>query len=137
MVKLETMNKDFRAAHLDVMDLVDEESPDIEKEHEAMDKHEDDVTSVSLRLRALLKVTFSSSDTARPLSRKLTRIKHCLEETEDSLSSLKDSHVEASLLEQHQEKVSGELSSLYDEIITLYLPDDHEVVTKHTSLEAL
>ena len=40
MAKLEVLDKGFSAAHLDVMDLEDEESPDLEKEHEAMDKHE-------------------------------------------------------------------------------------------------
>ena len=49
-------------------------------------------------------------------------------------------HVEASLLEQHQEKVSDmtkELYTLYDEIIELDLSDDHEVVANYASLEAL
>ena len=43
MMKLEALNKDFSAAQLDVIDLVDEESSDLEKEHEVMDKHEEEV----------------------------------------------------------------------------------------------
>ncbi len=140
MMKLEALDKDFSVAHLDVIDLVDEESPDLEKEHEVMDKHEEDVTSASLRLRALLKAVPSSSDAIRPISRKLSRIKRYLVDTEESLSSLDGSHVEASLLEQHQEKVSDmkkELYTLYDEIIALDLSDEHVIVANHASLEAL
>ena len=48
MMKLEALDKDFSAAHLDVIDLVDEEASDLEKEHEVMDKHEEDVTAASL-----------------------------------------------------------------------------------------
>ena len=113
---LEVLDKRFSAAHLDVMDLVDEESPDLEKEHEAMDKHEEDVTYASLRLHALSKTTSSSSEVTHPLSRKLSRIKRYLGDTNESLS-LDSSRVETSLLEQHQEKVSDmkkELSTLYD-----------------------
>ena len=69
-MKLEALDKHFRAAHLNVIDLVEEESPDLEKEHEVMDKHEEDVTSASLRLRALLKATPSSSDATRPIPSK-------------------------------------------------------------------
>ena len=55
--RLEGLDKDFRSAHIDVVDLVEDDSPDIEKEYEAMDKHEDDVSSASLRLQALLSLT--------------------------------------------------------------------------------
>ena len=50
------------------------------------------------------------------------------------------SHVEASLLKQHQEKVidrKKELYTLYDEIIVLDISDNREVVTNHASLEAI
>ena len=36
--KLEGLDKEFRAAHLDVMDLIEEDSPDQEKEDEILDK---------------------------------------------------------------------------------------------------
>ena len=141
-MKLDALNKDFSTAHLDVIDLVDEETPDLEKEHEVMDKYKEDVTSASLQLRALLKAAPSSSDVTQPISHKLSRIKRCPEDTEEGLSSLDGSHVEASLLEQHKEKVSEmkkELYSLYDEIIALDLSDNHEVhvVVNHASMEAL
>ena len=48
MMKLEALDKDFSAAHLDVINLVDEEASDLENEHQVMDKQEEDVTSASL-----------------------------------------------------------------------------------------
>ena len=75
MMKVEALDKHFSTAHLDVIDLVDKELLDLEKEHEVMDKHEEDVTSASLRLHALLKATPSSSDATRPISCKLSCVK--------------------------------------------------------------
>ena len=62
-MKLEALDKDFSASHMDVIDLVDEESSDLEKEHKVMDKHEENVTSSSLQLHTLLKAVPLYSDT--------------------------------------------------------------------------
>ena len=87
-----------------------------------------------------MKAAPSSSDATRPISHELAHIKRCLEDTEEGLSSLDGTRIEASLLEQHQEKMSDmkkELYTLYDEIIALNFSDDHEVVINHASMEAL
>ena len=140
--KLEGLDKEFRASHLDVMDLIEEDSPDQEKEDEILDKHEDDVAATTLRLQTLLKSTSppSSTDVTRPLSRKLSRVERCLEEADRSLSLLDASHDEVPLLKQHQERLADmmkELSTLYEELIVLDLPDDHVLARKHTAMEAL
>ena len=75
--KLESLDKDFRTAHLDVIDALEEHSPDLEAEHEVLDKHENDVSAASLHLQALAKPSSRSDDVSgvRPLSRKLSRAK--------------------------------------------------------------
>ena len=117
------------------MDLIEEDSPDQEKKDAILDKHEDDVAATTLRLQALLKSTSppSSTDVTRPLSRKLSCVEHCLEEADRSLSLLDASH-------DDQERLAGlmkELSTPYEELIVLDLPDDHVLATKHTAMEAL
>ena len=103
-MKLEALDKDFSAVHLDIIDLVDEEASDLEKEHEVMEKQKEDITSASLRLRTLLKAAPSSSDATHPLSRKLSLIKRCLEDTEQSLSSFDGSHVRLHCLSSTRRK---------------------------------
>lgn len=140
--KLEGRDKEFRTAHLDVMGLIEEGSPDMEKENEVLDKHEDDVSAATLHLQALVKPVTppASTDATRPLSRKLSRIERCLRETDRSLSMLDDRHDEVPLLEQHQERLADvmkDLSALYEELIVLDLPDEHELARMHADLEAV
>ena len=103
--KLEGLDKEFRAAHLDVMGLIDEDTPEMEKEDEVLDKHEDDITAMNLHLQTLIESSTppASTGATRPLSRKLSRIERCLNEADESLSSLDVGHDEVPLLEQHQE----------------------------------
>lgn len=58
IAKLESLDKDFRSIHYDLFD----EGPDLEKEHEVLDQHEDDVTAASLRLQRLVAVKSSTVD---------------------------------------------------------------------------
>lgn len=141
--KLDALDKEFRAAHLEVISALDDDSPELEPQYEVMDKHEDDVAAASLRLQALLKPALSSADrdvsSVRPLSRKLSRVERSLRDTEASLALLDGDHDEIPLLENHQEKLSDlkkELYTLYEELIALDLPDDHELLGRHEALEA-
>ena len=141
VTKLENLDKEFRAAHLEVISALDDDSPDLEHEHTVMDKHEDDVSSASLRLQALLKPSSPSADTSstRLPSRKLLPIDRSLKDTEVTLGALDDSHDDVPLLEQHQERLADlkkELYSLYEELIVLDLPDGHESLVQHEALEA-
>ena len=66
LMKLESLDKDFSPTHLDfVQDLVDEETSDLEKQNEVIDKHNEDIMSASLRLLPLFKAAPSFSD-AKP-----------------------------------------------------------------------
>ena len=45
--KLEGFDKDFRSIHYEIVDLIEKDSDDLEKGHEVLDKHEDDVTALA------------------------------------------------------------------------------------------
>ena len=140
--KLEELDKDFKSIQFGVVDLLDEDSEEMEKEQEALDKHEDDVTSASLRLQKLVKLSPSSVDTTgeKQSSRKLARIQRRLRETDEALVALKEDHDDMPLLERYQEQISDikrELSAVYEELVTLDLPDEHHLVVQHGELEKL
>ena len=80
IVKLEGFDKDFRSIHYEIVDLFDEDSDDLEKEHEVLDKHEDYVTATSLRLQKIIANSSSAMDAGnkKALSRKLARVERHL-----------------------------------------------------------
>ncbi len=103
VMKLEGFDKDFRAAHFEIVDLfAEDKSEDLEREHEVLDKHEDDMTATSLRLQRLITLAPGSVDSGseKPLSRKLGRVQRHLEETGTALS-IAEGHDDIPLLEQH------------------------------------
>jgi hypothetical protein len=129
--------KNFRAAHLEVIESIEEDSSDLEKENEFLNQHEDDISSASLRLQALLKPDDSNT---RPLSRKLSRVEHHLRAIEKDLQSEGDSDEKTPLLEQYQEQLNDlnrELSAVYEELAMLDLSDKHGLIVQHIELESL
>ena len=142
IAKLEGWDKDFVSIHLEIVDLLEEESEDLEKEHEVLDKHEDDIADITLRLQKLVKPSSSPANVGceKVPSHKLARVQRCLEATLGVLASVKEDHDDVPLLQQHQEQLSDskrELSSIYEELILLDLPDEHGVVIQHAKLEDL
>ena len=89
VTKLEGLDKDFRSVHYDIVDLFEEDSEDLEKEHEVLDKHEDDVTATSLRLQKLITLISSTMDTGgeKTSSRKLSRIERHLKVAKTMMTS--------------------------------------------------
>ena len=124
---MEGFDKDFRSIHYEIVDLFDEDSDDLEKEHEVLDKHEDDVTATSLRLQKIIANSSSAMDAGnkKALSRKLARVERHLRGTEEALAPVKEDHDDVALLEQYQEQMSDakkELSTLYEELVAADLP---------------
>lgn len=142
VTKLEGFDKDFRSIHYGIVDLFEEDSEDLEKEHEVLDKHEDDVTATSLRLQKLITCSSSVMDAGaeKASSRKLSRVERRLRATSDALALINEDHDDVPLLEQYQEQmgdVKKELSDIYEEFVAVDLPDDHALVIRHADLEKL
>ena len=96
---------------------------------------------MSLRLQKLSAPCMTAnSGMEKQLSRKLTRVRRHLKETEEALAPLSEGHDDVPLLEQYQEKMSDikkSLSAVDEELVTLDLDDDHDLVVQHAELEKL
>lgn len=85
--KLEVLDADFRGLHLQLVDLPDE-SGELEGEQDTLDKHDDDITDLSVQLQQL--IVKSSSPTINPDShkkaptRRLSRLERNLGTTEEA-----------------------------------------------------
>lgn len=101
--KLQDLDKEFWSVHFEVINLFEEQSPDLEREHEVLDKHEDDVTAMSLRLQKLVTPNSVTGYIERGLSRKLAWVERRLRAIEEALARVTDDHDDVTLLEQHQE----------------------------------
>ena len=51
---MEVLDRDFKTLHLQIVDLIDEEAKELEQEQDILDKHDDDITALSLRLKQLV-----------------------------------------------------------------------------------
>jgi len=72
LTKLQTLDSDFRRIHLELVDLIDEEDTEaLDAEQGAIDKLDDDVSSLTVRLQALVEpATVTTAPVAPPLDRR-------------------------------------------------------------------
>ena len=101
----------------------------LEKE---LDKHDDDITTLSVRLQTLLTPTKTTvtptTDSRKLLSRKLTCLEAGLSRTNDNISA---TPIEPSLFKQCQEQLSDykkDLSVLYDDLLAMDVADEDELL---------
>lgn len=144
--KLETLDKDYKSLHFDVVDLIDdEEMEELEKEQEVLDKHDDDVASIALRLQQLISKSGSPADTIgvrKSSSRKLSRLERSLNSTEEALSAMGEGegHSNIPLLEQYREQLidyKREIAAVYEDFTALDLEDEDELILLHARLEKI
>ena len=142
-VKLETLDVDFKAYHLQLVDLLDEgEGEVLEKEQEILDEHDDLVADTNIRLKRLGWIaTPLSVDHQKLSSRKLTHLKKVIIATRDAITALSIDHDDVSLIEQYKAQLSNyktELSTIYTRLLSV---DDEGVVqdqlTIHSKLEVV
>lgn len=92
--KLRSLDEEFRRLHYELIDLIDEGSDDaLEAEQATLDKHDDDVATLTVRVETLSMSTHhTSADHARPavipdprkaLSRRLSRVEAGLKRIRD------------------------------------------------------
>ena len=79
--------------------MLKENSEDLKKEHEVLDKHEDDITAMSLSLQKLITISSSTMDAGgeKASSRKLSWERH-LKATNEGLV---EDHDDVPLLKQY------------------------------------
>lgn len=83
--------------HLEVVDFIDaDDTEQLEMEQDTLDGHDDDITSISLRLQQLIVAASSpivATSGKRPSSHKLSRLEHSLKATEEALAFVGDDHL--------------------------------------------
>ena len=107
LTKLQSLDEDLRKKHhFELIDTIDGDDV-LEKEQTVLDKHDDDITTFSVRLQTLLTPTKTvvtpTTDSRKLLSRKITRLEAGLSRTDNTISA---TPIEPSLLKQCQEQLS-------------------------------
>lgn len=80
VTKLEGLDKDFCSVHCEIDNLFELGSDELEREHEALDWHEDEIADAFLRLQCLIdhnRTTTGVSNSEKVSSRKLSMVE-CL-----------------------------------------------------------
>ena len=137
--KLESLEHDFKTSHLRLIDLIDDED-ELEQEQDDLDRHDDDVASLTVRLQKLMTASSSSAtpDACKKApTRKLSRLDCNLSNTNNSL----DGHpTDTSLLKQHAAQLTTygkELVTVYKTLVTLDLEEDDDLFVQHAKFEKL
>ena len=137
-VKLETLDVDFKAYHLQLVDLLDEgEDELLEKEQEILDEHDNLVANMNIRLKRLGSIATPSSVDYQKLSlRKLTHLERGIIATRDAITALSIDHDDASLIEQYEAQLSDyktELSTIQTKLLSV---NDEGVVQDQLSIHS-
>ena len=141
--RLDTSDGDFKTLYFQIADLIsDENGEELGKEQDALDKHEDDVSSLSVCLHKLLEKSHSPSNLGnhKALSRKLLCQESNLKSTEMFLKSLPAAPDDLSLVDQHRERLTDhktELAAIYDDLLSLDLEEGDDLFALHARLEKL
>ena len=106
--KLDTLDNDFNTQHLNIIDALESEEH-LEAEQEVLDKHDDDVTELSLRLQALCSHTPVATG-AHPdrtiVERRLAHLQARLMDASADVSKLTPDHRDIHLIHLYQEQLS-------------------------------
>ena len=141
IIKIGSLEKEFKTIHLEIVDLIDDrDTAAHEKEQETLDKLDDDVASITIRLQQLVAKCGSSatSGALKSSSRKLSRLERSLNAVNEALALIPVDHDDVPLLEQYSEQLLNykrDLATIYYD--DLDLNDDDALLVLHAKLERL
>ena len=140
LTKLQTLDSDFRTVHLELINEANTEALDAEQK--CLDKLDDDVSGLTVRLEALINPATPPTEPVapprRPLTRKLARVQTGLNHIDEAIAPI-DTPVDRALLSQYQEelqyiRVQKDSVTLYEELTAKNVADDELFVT-HSALD--
>lgn len=117
--RLETLDTNFKTHHLAIMDVVIEDEEQLSTEQEALDQHDEDITTLSVRLQVLLSSAPATPTVTRPetrhlpdravLERRSAQLQARLLSISEDVSRLSGDPSELHLVFLHQEQLKKEL----------------------------
>ena len=126
--KIESLDSEFRAHHFALIDVVpDEDEETLLKEQKTLDKHDDDVAELAVRVERLTATCDSASDsgTRKVVSRMIAHLNNNISAVDAAISSLEGS-AELHLVHQYQEQLTdlkGELADVRRTLLSLGLEE--------------
>ena len=135
--KLRSLDEEFRTIHFDVIDLIDDNNEDaLVAEQGILDRHDDDVATLTVRLGSLSTAPVAPiPDVRKSLSRRMSRLQNGLARIR---GFVEDSSVAPHVILQCQEEAADfrrDLATLYDELIANDVEEDDELSCAHSALE--
>ena len=137
--KLEELDSEFKTHHYGLIDVIDDDHT-LEGEQATLDKHDEDIATLTVRIQHLLEVC-TSSRASNPLniaSRRLLRLRKCLASVAESVNSLSGEPDNVCVLHQHQEQLSdfkAELADVRNSLLPLDLRDEDDLSKLQAEIE--
>ena len=141
LAKLQTLDADYRALHLEIIDLIDEkEAEALDAEQRHIDQLDDDVSGLTVKLQALITAAPALDRRTlnrRSLNRRLARVRAGLNRIGEATADT-DEPVDPTLLSQYSDELSDykkDLAALYSDLATEDIDDEDDLFTTHTAAE--
>ena len=138
--RLDTLDADFKTHHFALIDLIDDEET-LGKEQEALDQHDDDVTTLAVCLQQLITVsstTPTNSDLRKALTRKLQHLEKSLTLVSENVHTLSSRPEDVCRLQQHEEQLSDykkDLADIRNSLLSSSIEEGDELLGLHSALE--
>ena len=141
------MDGEFKTVQYQILATIDEtDTTAVTSEQGALDKHDDELDDMSLRLQSLIEdKTHDGTLEERSISRTLSSLEDSLSTIKSGLDAMMLGEAEDEttpdelLLQQYQEELSDlkiELVDCRNRLCRLELPSDHELCTQYGLLKA-
>ena len=142
LAKLQTLDTDYRALHLEIIDLINEkEAEALDAEQRHIDQLDDNVSGLTVKLQALTTPTAAAPDAPaldrRSLNLRLARVRAGLNRIGEATADT-DEPVDPTLLSQYSDELSDykkDLAALYSDLATEDIDDEDDLFTTHTAAE--
>ena len=107
--RLEELDLEFKEHHGVLIDLIEDDDEDVmEKEQEALDEHDDEVSLLTVRVQKLVSVVETAPDpnACKIFLRRLTLLQRTLSPVRDAIDALSGDSDDICLLRHHEEQLS-------------------------------
>ena len=137
--KLESLDSDFKLHHYALIDLIDD-TESMLKEQDILDGHDDEMATLSTRIKRLIAVCDSSSEFGprKIASRRLVRLERNLFTINERIGSLSGGPDDVCLLHQYEEQLRDlkvELKDICSVLLSLGVEESDQFYTSQTQLD--